>query len=130
MEIIEKEQYLKQIGQNLKEIRITKRKEIKEVVSKLKISAQAYGKIESGKTDLNISRLIDIANFFKVALNDIIKTESGDIMTFSSTNNSGGYHVQKIGTLNITDENLVDYFNKEIISLKTKIESLSGILHK
>ncbi len=130
MEAIEKTKYLKEVGQNLRKIRIGKRLEIKEVVSKLKISAQAYGKIENGKVDLNISRLLDIANFFQVDINEILKTDSGDIMTFSSYNNSGGYHVQKIGTLNITDENLADYFNKEIISIKLQVESLSSILQK
>jgi transcriptional regulator with XRE-family HTH domain len=118
-----RELYLKNIGNNIRAIRLEKKLEIKQVAAMLDISIQAYGKIENGKTDLNISRLFEIANLLKVEFAQILHT-NGDTLHFNSQNNSGGYHVQKVGVLNTVDDSLIkvvkdaiDSFNKLLIVL-------------
>jgi transcriptional regulator with XRE-family HTH domain len=101
-----RELYLKNIGNNIRAIRLEKKLEIKQVAAKLGISIQAYGKIENGKTDLNISRLFEIANLLQVEFSQILNIV-GDTLHYNSQNNSGGYHVQKVGVLNTTDDTIV-----------------------
>ena len=59
-----KELFLKKIGENIKEIRKSRKQEVKFAASGIGISVQAMGAIENGKVDLNISRLFEIARFF------------------------------------------------------------------
>jgi len=46
-----------------------------EVARELNISCPAYSKIEAGITDVNISRLIEISDVFKISVNDFFKEE-------------------------------------------------------
>ncbi len=113
--------FLKKIGENIKEIRKSKMQEVKEVARGLGITVQALGAIENGKTDLHISRLYEIANYFKVEFDVLLKTKVGDIFNYSSQNNSGGYHIQSIGVFNISDENLKTYLETDLAAIKEKI---------
>ncbi len=125
-----KEIFLKKIGRNIKEIRKVKKKEVKDAASGLGISVQAYGKIENGGTDLNISRLFEIAKFFDVSFTQVLRVNEGDIFNFTSQNNSGGYHVQTLGALNVTEENLKTYFENDIAYIKEKIVFFEEALKK
>jgi len=125
-----KEMFLKKIGRNIREIRKAKNKEVKDAASGLGISAQAYGRIENGCTDLNISRLFEIATFFDVGFTQVLKVNEGDVFNFTSQNNSGGYHVQTLGVLNVTEESLKTYFEKDIAYLKDKIGFFEEALKK
>jgi transcriptional regulator with XRE-family HTH domain len=125
-----KEAFLKKIGANIKEIRKSKKQEVKDAASGLGISVQALGAIENGKVDLNVTRVFEIAQYFKVDSSKILNVKQGDVFNFSSQNNSGGYHVQTIGVLNVTDENLKNYFENDIAQLKEKIIFFEGALKK
>ncbi len=125
-----KEMFLKKIGANIKEIRKSKKQEVKDAASGLGISVQALGAIDNGKVDLNITRVFEIAQYFKVDSSKILNVKQGDIFNFSSHNNSGGYHVQTIGVLNVTDETLKTYFENDITQLKEKIIFFEGALKK
>jgi transcriptional regulator with XRE-family HTH domain len=125
-----KETLLKKIGANIRDIRKLKKKESKDAAKGLGISVQAYGKIENGGTDLNISRVFEIAKFFDVSFTQVLKVNEGDVFNYSSQNNSGGYHVQTIGVLNVTDETLKNYFENDIAQLKEKIIFFEGALKK
>jgi transcriptional regulator with XRE-family HTH domain len=137
MEIVNKDTLLKKVGENLRNIRKEKQMEIKEVVKKLKITPQAYGNIENGKVDLNMSRLVAIANVFEVGVEEILNA-TGDINNYTSTNNSGGYHVQQskgynvnhIGVVNMPDENLMEDFKKGMELMRSQMELLAGMLQK
>lgn len=117
-----KEIFLKKIGRNIKEIRKLKKQEVKDAASGLGISVQAYGKIENGCTDLNVSRLFEIAKFFDVSFTQVLKVNEGDVFNFNSKNNSGGYYVQTLGVLNVTEENLKSSFENDVAYLKEKIK--------
>jgi transcriptional regulator with XRE-family HTH domain len=136
MTAINKNSLLKQVGQNLKKIRKEKKLEIKDVVTQLRITPQAYGNIENGKVDLNISRLADIANVLQVGVEEILNTEGGDVTNYHSTNNSGdyqvqhveGYHINHIGVVNIPEENFLNILQKEMEQLRQQIATLAAAL--
>ncbi|MBL0145821.1 MAG: helix-turn-helix transcriptional regulator [Chitinophagaceae bacterium] len=121
-----KELLLRQIGVNIRKIRTSNNMEPKEAARKLDISVQGYGAIENGKVDLNISRLFQIANLFKVDFSEIMNI-SNTTFNFTSQNNSGGYHVQKIESLNINDADVKNYFETEIDQLKKKINIINSL---
>ena len=137
MSEVNKNSLLKKVGENLKQIRKEKQMEVKEVVAKLKITPQAYGNIENGKVDLNISRLADIANVLQVSVEDILNT-NGDVINYHSSSNSGGYHVQHtkgynvnhIGVVNLPDENLAQELKKEMEQMRVQMATLTGMLQK
>ncbi|GGI28497.1 helix-turn-helix domain-containing protein [Pedobacter mendelii] len=66
---------MKSIGENIKQSRIELGLSQAEAARMINISTPAFCKIETGQTDLNISRLLQIAKTFKVSVHQII---SGD----------------------------------------------------
>lgn len=66
---------MKSIGANIKQSRVALRLSQAEAAKMLNISTPAFCKIETGQTDLNVSRLLQIAKTFKVS---VIQLLSGD----------------------------------------------------
>lgn len=66
---------ISEIGANIKQLRLAQAKGQTEVAKALGISVPALSKIESGQTDLNLSRLAQIAKYFGVAICAIISKE-------------------------------------------------------
>ncbi|RNL56482.1 helix-turn-helix domain-containing protein [Pedobacter jejuensis] len=66
---------MKSIGENIKQSRIELGLSQAEAAKMINISTPAFCKIETGQTDLNISRLLQIAKTFKVSVHHLI---SGD----------------------------------------------------
>jgi transcriptional regulator with XRE-family HTH domain len=60
------------IGENIKQLRLAKAKGQTEVARALDISVAALSKIENGQTDINVSRLAQLAKYFEVSINAII----------------------------------------------------------
>lgn len=67
---------ISEIGANIKQLRLAKAKGQTEVANALKISVAALSKIESGQTDINLSRLAQIAKYFGVSVGSIISKET------------------------------------------------------
>ena len=63
---------LNEIGDNLKKIRLDKAKGQTEVARALGISVAALSKMENGLTDLNISRIAQLAKYFEVPISAIL----------------------------------------------------------
>jgi transcriptional regulator with XRE-family HTH domain len=63
---------MKKLGQNIKHLRQQRDWNQEQVAEKLRISIPAYSKIETGITDINISRLNQLAAIFKVGLIEIL----------------------------------------------------------
>ncbi len=61
-----------QIGDRIRQLRLASAKGQTEVAKALSISVAALSKIENGITDLNISRLVQIARYFNVSITNII----------------------------------------------------------
>ena len=66
------------IGKNIRRLRQKKGWSQSQVAAELKISVPAFSKIETGITDINISRLMQIANLFNVsAAGILLQDDSG-----------------------------------------------------
>jgi len=100
------------------------------VASSLGISVQAYGAIENGKVDLNISRVFAISKFYEVDFNKILNVQQGDTYSYSSSNNSGGYHVLNKGSLTISNDDLLKFIQEDFNSLKSKLKNLELLLNQ
>lgn len=66
---------LTEIGANIKQLRLAQAKGQTEVANALKISVAALSKIENGQTDINLSRLAQIAKYFGVSIISMISKE-------------------------------------------------------
>ncbi|WP_432712569.1 helix-turn-helix domain-containing protein [Pedobacter sp.] len=65
------------IGKNIRRLRQKKGWSQSQVAAELKISVPAFSKIETGITDINISRLMQIATLFNVSAAGILLQEEG-----------------------------------------------------
>lgn len=64
------------IGKRIKTLRQQKGWSQSDIAELLKISVPAFSKIESDITDLNISRLIQIAEVFQIPVVELIETKT------------------------------------------------------
>lgn len=71
---------MKSIGENIKKSRVGLGLSQAEAAKKLDISTPAFCKIETGQTDLNISRLLQIARAFNVSASQLL----GESITVSN----------------------------------------------
>jgi transcriptional regulator with XRE-family HTH domain len=60
------------IGKEIKKLRTMNEMTQEEVAEGLHLDRNAYGEIERGKTDIHLSRLVQIANFFAVEIEDLV----------------------------------------------------------
>ncbi|WP_129713628.1 helix-turn-helix domain-containing protein [Pedobacter sp. SYP-B3415] len=97
------------IGKNIRQLRQKQGWSQGEVAKRLNISIPAFSKIETGITDVNLSRLSQIANLFDVTVVSIIDT--------NGENNS---NLDEIRTL----KELLNSREAEIIKLQKKVIDL------
>lgn len=67
---------ISEVAANIKQLRLASAKGQTEVANALKISVAALSKIENGQTDINLSRLAQIAKYFEVSIASIISKET------------------------------------------------------
>lgn len=67
----------KRIGRRIRWLRYQKNFSLKEIAALLDMSVPALSKIEHGTTDMNLSRLMQIADLFKVSATELIADEPG-----------------------------------------------------
>ena len=67
---------MKTIGENIKQTRLALGLSQAEAAKMLNISTPAFCKIETGQTDLNVSRLLQICKTFRVSVNQLLSVES------------------------------------------------------
>jgi transcriptional regulator with XRE-family HTH domain len=75
MKTFQKGILLQQIGLQLRKWKIENNKTSKEIASLLNITTQAYGNIERGESDICITRLIFLTEYYKKSLADLIPNE-------------------------------------------------------
>ena len=105
------------IGKNIRQLRQRNGWSQGEVAKRLKISIPAFSKIETGITDINISRLDQIANLFEVSTLEIISKE-GETQT---TGNSDEITSLK-GKLASQEEEIIK-LQKKVIDLYEEIRN-------
>lgn len=99
------------VGNNIKNLRLAQVKGQTQVANELGISVAALSKIENGLTDLNLSRLAQIAKYFNVQLVALIT--NGDLISTQLS----GVDVEKYQTL-------LDEKDTEILKLQRKVIAL------
>ena len=86
---MEKENLLLSLGYTLRRIRLYQDRTRKELASLLKITPQAYGNIERGKSDICISKLILLSRFYEIPLINLLSHDFRNILIpFEKTSNT------------------------------------------
>jgi transcriptional regulator with XRE-family HTH domain len=107
---------MKILGKNIRLLRHQKGWSQDDVARKLDISIPAFSKIETGITDINLSRLEQIANLFELSVTALI------------TFNIGPEEVTH-DVLKATNQKLIDR-ESELIALQKKVIELHEELRK
>ncbi|MEY4877171.1 MAG: Helix-turn-helix domain [Bacteroidota bacterium] len=114
----QKEMLLKQIGTNLKKIRIEKGIDVKVLASNLNITHQALHKIESGQTDLNISRIVDLSLALDANYTQVLNLENNSAYTYNQNNGNGNFIQNSTGIFlgNETEKEAIINKLEEVLS--------------
>jgi transcriptional regulator with XRE-family HTH domain len=107
------------IGRNIRQLRQKNGWSQGEVASKLKISIPAFSKIETGITDINISRLDQIAKLFDVSTLQIISKDPENIHAGSFT------EVNLLRERIASQEDEIIKLQKRVIDLYEEIRNFS-----
>ncbi|WP_333575837.1 helix-turn-helix domain-containing protein [Sphingobacterium sp.] len=108
---------MNKVGKKIRLLRHQKGWSQQDVAKKLGISIPAFSKIETGITDLNLSRLIQIAKLFNFT--------AVQLLSFSETDNVNDY-VDGISSI----QQKLKEREEEIIQLQKKVIDLYGQLYK
>ena len=107
------------IGKNIRHLRQKNGWSQGEVATKLKISIPAFSKIETGLTDINISRLDQIAKLFEVSTLQIISKDDMNLHSNSLTD------VTLLRERIANQEYEIIKLQKKVIDLYEEIKTLS-----
>ncbi|ASU33336.1 helix-turn-helix domain-containing protein [Mucilaginibacter xinganensis] len=77
----------KQIVSNIRKIREFRNYTQDYLAAKLRISQNAYSKIELGYSSITLNRLIEIAGILEFELEDLIRADQGNIVELKQTEN-------------------------------------------
>ncbi|MEE1885491.1 helix-turn-helix domain-containing protein [Pedobacter flavus] len=105
------------IGKNIKSLRQKNGWSQGEVAKRLSISIPAFSKIETGITDINISRLDQIARLFEVSTLDIISADG------ESNRNANSLEIQELKQKLAESENEIIKLQKKVIDLYEEIRN-------
>lgn len=73
---MKKEEYIKQIGINLKKLRTDRGLSIKDVAYRLNLSHMSIINFETGKTDISVSRLKQLSDVYGIHVSEIFAENS------------------------------------------------------
>lgn len=104
---------MKNIGERIKESRIELGLSQADAARLMQISTPAFCKIETGQTDLNVSRLMQIAKVFDISANYLL---TGEELSLESSGNQN----QLLEALRLKDEEL-NKLRKKVIDLYDKL---------
>lgn len=92
-----------------------------EVANKLQMSVNGYGDIERGETDVNLSRLEQIAQLFEIRLSELFGLDEKTVFHVNGSNNAAmGHHSNCTITTYPTD----------YLQLKNELEKASLIIQQ
>ncbi len=128
------------IGKKLKELRAVNQWTQEQIAGQLHLTRNAYSDIELGKTDICISRLAQLANFFSVDISYFVNDKERVVIYLAGTQNIQSAKHQKIKNCHMypTEEKLqheldkqqlvVELKHKEITMQQREIENLKEII--
>ena len=97
----------KSVGKNIRALRHQRNWSQEDVANKLGISIPAFSKIETGVTDINLSRLEQIANIFEVEIIRLFSPEAEEVQP-------------QLSSLSIAQKKIIDR-ESEIAILQRKV---------
>lgn len=102
------------IGKNIRRLRQKKSWSQSQVAEALKISVPAFSKIETGITDINISRLMQIAELFNVSAGSILSEgeASYDHRKLNELNDLKAKLKLRDEELNLLQKRLIDMYEE------------------
>jgi len=80
------------IGKEIKKLRTLNEMTQEQVSEGLHLDRNAYGEIERGKTDIHLSRLVQVANFFEVSIEDLVGSKDKAVFYVAGTSNTQSYN--------------------------------------
>lgn len=80
------------IGKEIKKLRTVNDMTQEQVAEGLHLDRNAYGEIERGKTDIHLSRLVQVANFFEVSIEDLVGSKDKAVFYVAGTSNTQSYN--------------------------------------
>jgi len=106
------------INENIKKIRVNKGYIQHYMAEKLGLSLSAYSNIESGKADVNLTRLAEIAKIFDMTLIELITYNNEAALTGSN------FAFDSDGAMKELYEHIIEQNKEYIDSLKLSIDDL------
>ncbi|RZK17798.1 MAG: XRE family transcriptional regulator [Pedobacter sp.] len=103
---------MKSVGNNIKKCRVALGLSQADVAKLLKISTPAFCKIETGQTDLNISRLLQIAKEFEVSMIQLITGEKESSNSSEDLINLKEQLLEKDEEINKLRKKVIDLYDK------------------
>ena len=80
------------IGKEIKKLRTVNDMTQEQAAEGLHLDRNAYGEIERGKTDIHLSRLVQIANFFEVEIEELVGKKTKALFNVTGTSNTQSYN--------------------------------------
>jgi transcriptional regulator with XRE-family HTH domain len=113
---------MKHVGKNIKSLRQKQGWSQADVANRLKISVPAFSKIETSITDINLSRLAELADLFKVSVLEILAKPGENLPTINEE------ELTKCKIKLAESEQDVIKLQKKIISLFDELRSTPTII--
>ena len=128
----------KKIGAEIKKLRLINEWTQEQVAEQLYICRDAYGDIERGKTDICLSRLAQIANFFAVDVSFLLGSSSGNTTNYTQYDYVKNNHINNLYKNQLNDEKLqheleklqltVEHLQQSMEFLQQKVEDKQKII--
>jgi transcriptional regulator with XRE-family HTH domain len=130
------------IGKELKRLRLVNNWTQDQVAEQLHICRNAYGDIESGKTDIHLSRLAQMAHFFGVEIGDLVGGAEKTVFHLTGTQNTqfhsslrNEYHVhsaeEKLLQHELEKAQLtIEHLRQELTDKQKLIDLLESVIKK
>ncbi|MFW0717983.1 helix-turn-helix domain-containing protein [Pedobacter sp. N23S346] len=103
---------MKSIGDHIKKSRLALGLSQADAAKQLNISTPAFCKMETGQTDLNISRLLQIAKTFKVPVIRLVTGEDADQASSVESNELRQQLAEKEEEINKLRKKVIDLYDK------------------
>jgi len=105
---------MKNVGKNIRRLRQKKGWTLVQIANKVQVSVPAFSKIETGPTDINMSRLKQLADIFEVSILDILYDEGENPQEelIEAANTLREQIQEKEATVNMLQKKLIDLYEE------------------
>ncbi len=105
---------MNKVGKNIRRLRQKKGWTLVQIAEKVKVSVPAFSKIETGPTDINMSRLKQLADIFEVSILDILYDEGENPREelIEVANVLRDQILEKDATVNMLQKKLIDLYEE------------------